>query len=46
LLKQKKVADAKKYLEQAVANDADGVFARKLLDKIAKGDYDDKSNGR
>ncbi len=45
LLKQKKVADAKKYLEQAVANDADGVFARKLLDKIAKGDYDDKSNG-
>jgi Tfp pilus assembly protein PilF len=45
LLKQKKVADAKKYLEQAVANDADGVFARKLLDKIAKGDYDDKSSG-
>lgn len=45
LLKQKKVADAKKYLEAAVANDADGVYARKLLDKIAKGDYDDKSSG-
>jgi len=45
LLKQKKVADAKKYLEEAVANDADGVYARKLLDKISKGDYDDKSSG-
>ena len=45
LLKQTKVADAKKYLEEAVANDADGVYARKLLDKIAKGDYDDKSSG-
>jgi len=45
LLKQKKVADAKKYLEEAVANDADGVYARKLLDKIAKGDYDDRSSG-
>lgn len=45
LLKQKKVADAKKYLEQAVANDADGVYARKLLERIAKGDYNDKSTG-
>ena len=43
LLKQKKVADAKKYLEDAVASDADGIYARKLLDRIAKGDYDDKS---
>jgi tetratricopeptide (TPR) repeat protein len=45
LLKQKKVADAKKYLEEAVANDADGMYARKLLDRIAKGEYDDKSSG-
>lgn len=44
LLKQKKVADAKKYLEEAVANDADGIYARKLLDRIAKGDYDGKSS--
>ena len=43
LLKQKKVADAKKYLEQAVAYDADSIYARTLLDRIAKGDYDDKS---
>jgi Tfp pilus assembly protein PilF len=43
LLKQKKVADAKKYLEEAVANDADGIYARKLLERIAKGDYDDKT---
>ncbi|MGH7716282.1 MAG: hypothetical protein ACREML_09835, partial [Vulcanimicrobiaceae bacterium] len=43
LLKQKKVADAKKYLEEAVARDADGIYARKLLERIAKGDYDDKS---
>jgi len=45
LLKQKKVADAKKYLEQAVAYDADGIYAKRLLDKIAKGDYDDKPAG-
>lgn len=44
LLKQKKVADAKKYLEEAVAYDADGIYAKKLLDKIAKGDYDEKSS--
>lgn len=43
LLKQKKVADAKKYLEQAVAYDADGIYAKKLLEKIAKGDYDANS---
>ena len=45
LLKQKKVGEAKKYLEQAVAYDADGIYARKLLERIAKGDYDDKSSG-
>ena len=45
LLKQKKVADAKKYLEQAVAYDADSIYAKTLLDRIAKGDYDDKSTG-
>ena len=39
LLKQKKVADAKKYLEEAVAYDADGMYARKLLERISKGDY-------
>ena len=39
LLKQKKVADAKKYLEEAVAYDADGIYARKLLERISKGDY-------
>jgi Tfp pilus assembly protein PilF len=44
LLKQNKVADAKKYLEQAVAYDADGIYARKLLERIAKGDYDDKAS--
>lgn len=44
LLKQNKVSEAKKYLEQAVVYDADGIYARKLLDKIAKGDYDDKTN--
>jgi tetratricopeptide (TPR) repeat protein len=43
LLQQKKVPEAKRYLQQAVAYDADGIFAKKLLDKIAKGDYDDKS---
>jgi Tfp pilus assembly protein PilF len=41
LLKQKKVDEAKKYLEQAVTYDADGVYAKKLLDKIAKGDYNE-----
>lgn len=46
LLKQKKVAEAKKYLEQAVAFDADGMYAQKLLDKIAKGDYDEKRQQR
>lgn len=39
LLKQKRISDAKKYLEQAVAYDADGAYARKLLDRISKGDY-------
>jgi hypothetical protein len=38
-LEQKNVADAKKYLEQAVAYDADGIYARKLLERIAKGEY-------
>ena len=46
LLKQKKVAEAKKYLQQAVAFDADGMYAQKLLDQIAKGDYDDKQQQR
>jgi len=39
LLKQKKVTDAKKYLEEAVAFDADGMYARKLLERISKGEY-------
>lgn len=43
LLQQKKVSEAKRYLQQAVSYDADGLYAKKLLDKIAKGDYDDKS---
>ncbi|MBV8356178.1 MAG: hypothetical protein JO101_12705 [Candidatus Eremiobacteraeota bacterium] len=42
-LQQKKLDLAKKTLQQAVTYDADGIYARKLLDKIAKGDYDDKS---
>lgn len=46
LLKQKKVSEAKKYLGQAVAFDADGIYAQKLLDQIAKGDYDDKQQQR
>ena len=45
LLQQKKVGEAKKYLQQAVTYDADGIYAKKLLDKIAKGDYEDKSAG-
>ena len=42
-LAQKKLDQAKKYLQQAVTYDADGIYAKKLLDKIAKGDYNDKS---
>ena len=39
-LAQHKLEDAKRVLKAAVANNADGIIARKLLEKIDHGDYD------